>query len=254
MELRQVAEILTRLGFAARGLMYLTIGYMALRLGRTESNEGALQFLNTAAGSIMLGLMSVGFVGYGLWRLLEALLDGENNGRDAKGIAKRIAGAVSGLIHLGFAWTSIRLATQAGQSGKDHTEQSASTAVSLAGDTTILVIGAGILLAVGAYQVVKAIKLTFLKHLTAEAARQTWVAWVGRAGYLSRGAVFVMISLFLWRARNGDLGQVGGLEQALDSFPYQIRYLVAVGLFMFGVFSLVEAMYRRISKRAFGAA
>ena len=43
-------EMLTRVGFAARGIMYLTIGYLALRTGRSEDGIGALSFLDSGAG------------------------------------------------------------------------------------------------------------------------------------------------------------------------------------------------------------
>jgi hypothetical protein len=93
---------LTRIGFASRGVMYLLIGYLALRTGRTEDGSGALGYLTSGAGKALLVLMALGFLAYALWRLSEALLDSEGHGSDAKGYAVRLGGAVSGLIHLGL--------------------------------------------------------------------------------------------------------------------------------------------------------
>jgi hypothetical protein len=245
-------EAMARLGFAARGLMYMAVGYMALELGRATGNTGALSFLESAGGGLLLGVMAVGFFGYGLWRLADAFLDSSGKGTDAQGIAKRAGGAVSGLIHLALAFVSIKLAfgspSSGGSGGSSGAETGASTALSLPFGGVLLTIAALLLFAVGAYQLIKAIKLGFLKHLEPEACRYTWVHWLGRAGFLARGIVFVTSAIFLWRAaEQARASAAGGTEQVLESLPDWLRFLVAAGLFLFGVFSLVEARYRRIN-------
>ncbi|MDE0879206.1 MAG: DUF1206 domain-containing protein [Sphingomonas bacterium] len=247
-------EAMARLGFAARGLMYIAVGYLALKLGRTTDNTGALKFIESAGGSVLLGVMALGFVGYGVWRLSDAVLDSEGRGNDAKGIAKRIGGAVSGAVHLAFAWVSARLAfgtssAGTGGGGAGGAEQGASTALSLPFGGVLLMIGAALLFGVGAYQIVKAYKLGFLKHLDPKAARYEWVHWLGRIGFAARGIVFVMSAVFLWRAAEAsNADAAGGTEQALDAFPPWLRLMVAGGFFLFGVFSLVEARYRQINE------
>ena len=52
---------LTRLGFASRGLLYLVIGFLILRTGRTEDTSGALSVLAEGGGRILLALMIAGF-------------------------------------------------------------------------------------------------------------------------------------------------------------------------------------------------
>jgi hypothetical protein len=256
-------EAMARLGFAARGLMYMAIGYLALRLGQTTDNTGALTFIESAGGGIVLAIMALGFIGYGVWRLADAALDSEGRGTDAKGIAKRVGGAVSGVIHLAFAWVSIKLALGTGGSagqaasgsasgsggGSGGAEQGAATALSLPFGGVLLMIAAALLFGVGAYQIVKAVKLGFLKHLDPAASRYEWVHWLGRIGFTARGIVFAMSAVFLWRAAaasNADAA--GATEQALDAFPPWLRFLVAGGFFLFGVFSLVEARYRKINE------
>jgi hypothetical protein len=58
-------EMFTRIGFAARGLMYVVIGYLALRFGQAESGEGALATLAEGSGKLLLGIMALGFAAYG---------------------------------------------------------------------------------------------------------------------------------------------------------------------------------------------
>ncbi len=239
---------LARIGFAARGLLYVAIGYLALRLGKASDQNEALSWIAGTGGKFVLAVMAIGFLGYGAWRLLDAAFDGEGAGSTPKGIAKRLGGGVSGLIHLGFAFVATKLVFDMPHGGGDGAEQGASMALSFPGGAVALMVFAGLLLVVGAYQLVKAVKLGFLTHLDAAVATKPWIAWVGRIGYLARGIVFVLTALFTWRA--GDehrSAAAGGTAEAIDYLPDSLRIVVAAGFVLFGVFSLVEAGFRRIN-------
>src|SRR5829696_4971094 len=80
----------TRIGFAARGLLYLLVGYLALRLGRAEDAAGALDYLQSRTGGMVLGGLAVGFAFYGAWRLLDAVLDTQAKGSELKGVIGRV--------------------------------------------------------------------------------------------------------------------------------------------------------------------
>src|SRR3712207_4461146 len=125
--------LLTRIGFAARGLLYLVIGYLALKLGRAEDAGGALEHVSREAGGLVLGLLALGFVAYGLWRVADAILDTQGKGNDAKGIAGRLAGGLSGIIHFGLAFTAVKLASGSGSGGdsSNSAESGAATAMGL---------------------------------------------------------------------------------------------------------------------------
>jgi hypothetical protein len=243
-------ETLTRAGFAARGIMYMLIGYLALKTGRSAGSGGALEYLASGAGKFLLAAMALGFLGYGIWRLSEALLDTEGNGADGKGIALRAAGFLSGLIHLGLAFYAAQLAFGAGggEGSSSGAEQGAATALSLPGGEALLLAAGAVLLLTGVFQIVKAAKLSFLRHLDKRAANEAWVQWSGRLGYAARGLVFVAAAYFLWRAgsRNSS-AEAADTGDALMSFPETLQMMIAAGLFLFGLFSLVEARYRRIN-------
>ena len=242
-------EIATRAGFAARGIMYLLIGYIALRTGRSAGGGDALDYIDSGAGKIVLAAMAMGFLAYGVWRMSEALLDTEANGEDLKGVAVRIGGFVSGLIHLGLAFYSARLASgTGGGSAEGGAEQGAATMLSLPGGQTLLTVAAILALATGLYQLVKAAKLGFLRHLDPRAGGKAWVRWSGRLGYAARGIVFIIVAYFLWVAgREASAEQAAGTGDALEMLPPTLQAIVASGLFLFGLFSLVEARYRRIN-------
>ncbi len=242
-------ETLTRLGFAARGLLYIVIGYVTLRTGHAADNAEALSFLQGGVGNVLLYVMAMGFAAYGLWRLLEAWFDSEGHGTQARGIAVRIGGAISGLVHLALCFSAIRLARRAGaSSGEQSATDGASTALGLPGGELLLTLAAVAITVTGLYQLVKAVKADFLKHLHPDAAHKEWALWLGRLGYAARGIVFVAIGLFLWKAaQSADASRAVGMEQAIEAFPSALRMVIAGGLVFFGLYSLVEAAYRRIN-------
>jgi len=243
-------EALTRLGFAARGVMYILIGFLALKLGRAEDGTGILEYLASGAGRFLLALMAVGFAFYALWRLSEALVDSEGHGSDAKGLAVRAGGVVSGIIHLGLgAYAAMLAATgPAGGGGADTTREGAEATLALPGGWMLLSVAALLLALTGAYQLVKAVRGDFLTYLDRKAAQQPWVKWIGRAGYAARGVVFLIMGWSLWRAgREARASSAQDMGDALGALPGGLALAVAAGLLLFGLFSLVEARYRRIT-------
>lgn len=230
--------------------MYFLIGYFAFSVGRAEDGASVLSHLDSGAGKFLLALMALGFLGYGIWRLSEAVVDTEGHGTDAAGIAARVGGAASAAIHLGLAMTALTLALGSGdqRSGSGSTEQGAATALSLPGGQLGLTIVGALLILTGLLQLMKAARADFLRHLDQQAARQTWVMWTGRTGYAARGVVFAIMGFFLLQAaRSSEASQAGDMGEALTSLPDTLQKVVAAGLFLFGLFSLVEARFRRIN-------
>lgn len=239
---------LARIGFAARGVMYLLIGLLALWSGRSEDGAGALQPLGSGLGRILLAVMALGFLGYALWRLAEAAVDAEGKGEDAKGVILRLGGAISGLVHLSLFAAAAKLALGNGGGGSSGARQSAATALDLPGGALLLGAAALGLAVTGIVQLVRAAKASFLKNLDSRAAKRAWVEWLGRAGYAARGIVFLMIGWFLLSAATEhDAAEAGGIGAALESLSPDLRTAVAAGLLLFGLFSLVEARFRRIA-------
>ena len=247
MGMNSIMVSLTRAGFAARGIMYATIGLLALRSGRAEDGAGALELLQQGAGKTLLAAMAVGFLGYGFWRLSEAAIDTEGHGTDAKGLAVRTGGAISGVVHLGLSWIAATLVL-GGEGGGDGAHTGAAAALRIPGGWALLGVAAGALALVGAYQILRAAKGGFLRRLDRRVASQSWVLWMGRCGYGARGIVFLIMAWFLWKAASQTRASAaGGVGEALASLPEGLRMGVAVGFLLFGLFSLVESRYRRIN-------
>jgi hypothetical protein len=241
---------LTRLGFAARGLLYLVIAWLIVRTGRTEDVSGALSYLGAGGGRILLMVIAAGLIGYGLWRLADAALNIENHEPDTKGLAKRVGSGASGLIHLFLAWQAIgiiRGTNQASDGSGGGAEQGARTALELPGGPLLLLLAGVILLGVGVFQLVKAAKASFCETLDRRVADEAWVKWAGRLGYAARGTVFLISGFFLLQAGlDAQASEAGGMEEALAWLTSPWDVIVGLGLAAFGLFSLVEARYRVI--------
>lgn len=241
--------LLTRIGFAARGLLYLIIGYLALKLGRTEDAGGALEHVSREAGGLVLGALALGFVAYGIWRITDAIFDTQDKGRDAKGIAGRLAGALSGLIHLGLAFTAAKLALggRSGGDSSDSAESGAAAAMSLPGGDLLLYAAAAILAVAGVAQLGIAFTRGFCKHLSPQAKDRWWVIAAGLGGHAARGIIFLAAAWLVFNAtRHHQAEEAGALGDALLSLPDGLSAAVAAGLCLFGLYSLIEARYRII--------
>ena len=83
---------LVQLGFAARGVVYVLIGYLALSTaGGDKGPEGAFNWLQDAPlGIPVLYLAALGLLAYALYRLSSLVFDVDNHGTDGKGVAYRI--------------------------------------------------------------------------------------------------------------------------------------------------------------------
>ncbi len=230
--------------------MYLIIGYLALELGRAEDAGGALDWVGGKTGGMALGALAVGFLAYGIWRVADAIFDTQAKGNDAKGIAGRLAGALSGLIHLGLAYSAVKLALGDGSRGGDSSnsaESGAATAMSLPGGEALLFAAAAILAVAGVAQFAIALKRSFCKHLAPEARDRWWVIAAGVGGHAARGVIFLAAGwLVLDAALQQEAEKAGALGDALVSLPGALRAAVAAGLCLFGIYSLIEARYRII--------
>jgi hypothetical protein len=225
------------------------MGYLALKSGRTEDGGGVLAWLASGSGLILLAVMAAGLLAYGLWRLIEAWVDSAGRGTDAKALAERGGGALSGLVHLGLAGlAALHVVGSGGSGGGDSAEAGARTALDLPGGGLMLILVAAALLVTGLVQLGKAWTLDFLKHLGCSGDARLWIGRLGRAGFLARGIVFLIMAWSFWRAGSeGSSSQAGGPAEALSSLPDTLQTLVAAGLLLFGLFSFAEAWFRRIA-------
>ena len=96
---------LARFGMVAKGIVYSLIGILTAMAAfgqgtKTTGSKGALQYIASISfGRILLTILGLGLLGYVFWRMYQALANPKGLAVDYKGIAKRIAYFISGLIY-----------------------------------------------------------------------------------------------------------------------------------------------------------
>lgn len=246
-ELASESRFLTlcRVGFIGRGLLYILIGVLVLQTGRTEDLTGALEYLGRGSGRLLLIAISAGMAAYGLWRLADAAFGMENPGADGKALRKRAAAGFIGLIYLYLSYKGLRVLL-AGRSSDLTAQEQADMVLDLPGGAVVLGLAALVLVVAGLNQLRKAAKCSFLARLDSRAERPL-VKWLGRSGYAARGVIFIVVGVLVGRAAIDEQStDAGGMEQALDLLSGPVLWAVAGGLVLFGLYSILEGLFRRI--------
>ncbi len=241
-------ENFARAGYLARAIVYFLIGYLTLSSGQSEGTASVLTDIrDMPLGTPLLMLTAFGLFGYGLFRAYGAAIDIRDDGEDAKGLAKRIGHAASGITHLILAYLATKIALSGGSSGSGGGgTEAAQNILELPGGSVALgIVGVG-LIGAAINQGVKAATGKFMKLLDVEAPQ--WTAVIGRVGYAARAAVFAALAWQVLDFTFGGERQELSFQAALDSLRDMgwLYDAVAVGLLVFGVFSLIMARYRRI--------
>jgi hypothetical protein len=254
-------RFLARAGLAARGVMYMIIGWIAVEVAFGHSRQqadrtGALHYLaSTPAGGFLLWLLVIGFAGMTLWRLSEALTGspGPSSGKASSRLAAFGKAVVYGVI----AWGVVKYAIGAGSPQSSDTQSVDLTATLMrhqGGQVLVAAIGLA-LIGTGLYLAYKAWRKEFLAELALRQARprtRRAVQWLGEFGGIARGIVFVTAGVFLVVAAvDAQPRQAKGLDSSLRALaatplgPW-LLVLVALGLIMFGAFSCCQARWLRL--------
>lgn len=258
-------ERLARFGYAAKGIVYFIVGLLAAQAafgtgGRTTDTSGALSAIVTQPfGKFLLAIVTIGLIGYSLWRLVQALLDPEHAGQetDAKQIAQRLGYAFSGFAYIGLAFTAVKLILGQGGSNGDTTQDWTARFLSQPFGQWIVGLGGLIVIGIGASMLYQAYKAKFRRELKLREmshTEQTWAERLGRFGISARGIVFALIGIFLIQAAlQSDASRARGLGGALAALAQQpfgpwLLGLVALGLIAYSIYSVVEARYRQIMR------
>jgi hypothetical protein len=250
-------ELFARSGYAARGIVYVVIGWLALLAaiggGRSEDSKGALrEILSQPFGEVMLGLVALGLVGYAGWRLIQAIRDTDRHGSDAKGVAIRSALVVSAVTHLLLAGVAISMIFGIGGGSSGGSDDWTAWLMRQPfGRWLVGLIGAAVI-AAGIAHIWKGWQAKFERYLQMDEATRRTTSPICRFGLIARGVVYAMIGGFLviaaWRADSDQAQGLDGALQTLQEQPYgwALLLVVALGLVAFGLYSMIEAVYRRI--------
>lgn len=267
---RHVEPVLDRVGRIAlvtQGVLYLLIGFLALELAAGHnaakpSQRGALETVaHQPMGRVLLAVLLVGLLAHAGWRLALAARGEPGPDEDSQGVAKRVANVGRAAIYLGFAWVALKLLLL--QPAGDGDTQRRSTARILAwpgGTWVLLAVGLAVAGA-GLWNLSKIVKPRFMDHLDRsrmDEGRTRLVETLGRIGYGGRGMAYLLVSSFLVAAaRQHDAGESRGLDDSMHALK-QTSYgdwalvALAVALFVFGVYRIFDARYRKESETTYG--
>lgn len=246
-----------RMGYGARGIVYLIIGGLALLAalgagGETTDAKGALEeLLSQPLGHALLAAMAIGLFGYAGWRLVQSLLDADGHGTDLKGIVVRAGLFTSAITHSALAFYALTLAigtsfSQGGNGGLAAWLMGQPYGVYLVGAVGVVIIGAGL------SQAWKGASRKYEHRLSIGDRGMSVVSPICAFGLLARGLAFCIVGgLFVYAAVHVDPTEAGGLEDALRWLRSQpagpfLFAAVSVGLIAFGLYSLIEAIWRDI--------
>lgn len=254
-------RFLGRAGFLARGIMYLVVGWIALlvafrKTGQQADKTGALHQLSaTPFGVVALWVLVVGFLGMAIWRLSEAAFGASGAGRPKT--TTRLASLATAVLYAVVAWGVLEYAIGVGSPPSSDQQSVDLTATAMrhpGGRIAVIVIGIAFI-GGGLYVGYQAWRMRFRDDLLlGEMGKRTRriVEWLGRAGGVARGIVFMTAGVFLVvAAAEAQPGQAKGIDSALRTLAQTpggpwLLVLVAIGLVMFGLFSCSETRWRRV--------
>jgi Domain of Unknown Function (DUF1206) len=256
----EAMRLLARAGLAARGVIYMIIGWIAVQIAFGHSRQqadrtGALHSISsTPVGGVLLWLLVIGFTGMALWRLSEALYGAPGSGGSKT--RKRLAALGRAIVYGVIAFGVLKYALGEGSPQSSDTQSVDLTATLLrhpGGQALVVVIGLAFI-GGGLYLAYRAWRKEFRDDVELgpmRARTRRVVEWLGEYGGIARGIVFLTVGIFLVVAAvDAQPRQAKGIDSSLRALaatplgPW-LLVLVAIGLIMFGLFSCCEAKWMR---------
>ena len=259
---RDWRSALGRVGLAARGVLYLVFGVLAFQfaLGDTSSSQvsdrGAIQYVQGQSfGTQLLWVLAIGLAALALWQLVTAVTGDPVKGSEPSDRAMYAFKAVAYGATAVAAFAALGVSGGGGGGGGGG-GQAKATAFLLDlpfGRWLVGAIGVGVV-GYALYTIYKNVLNTQfmrrimthqLDHDTTDAIRKG-----GRWGYGARGTVIGLIGAgFVVAALQHSAEQTRGLGGSLlvlsqQSYGTWLLIATAIGLGLFGLFSMVEARYR----------
>jgi hypothetical protein len=206
------------------------------------------------AGKVAIVVAIIGFIGYALWRLTEAIW-GHTEDDGIKRWGKRGFSLFRAVLYTWFAISAVMLLAGSSGSGSDKTSKEWTARFMEQPFGRYLVIGVGVGFIGAAIGLVwRGITTKFdekLKLGEMSSGMQSAVKKLGLVGNVARGVVFGIVGVFLIVAAvTFDPKKARGLDGSLrtladNGWGQVVLWSVALGLVAYGLYSFAEARYRR---------
>jgi len=255
-------KLLARMGYAAKGAVYLLIGVTAIlvAVGRRNGAEDftgvLIQVFRQPFGEALLTVLAVGLIGYAVWCLIQAVMDTENKGSGVFGIITRLFYAGVGIVYASIAWSAFELLTGTGtvkQGDQPEQRWTARFLILPYGRWIVAIVGLGFVgFCVRELGRAFGDKFHILKTQRTNPTEDELATRIGQTGITARAIVFSIIGFFLMRAAiNFDPKKVRGMAGALNTLAHQphgawLLAILALGLIFYGAYMLFLSWRRRI--------
>lgn len=253
-------EVLARAGYAARGVIYLLIGVLAIRLaegigGARPSQQGALRTIaQQPFGKALLTAMAIGLGGYAVWRLLQALVGhtpeyGQHSAMD------RIGAVGSGIAYAAFCLLAISELRGTASNSSAQTKETTARVMNWPAGRELVAAAGLLFIGIAAYQAYLGLSKKFLTYSkTGEMKPRIRDAFtlVGVVGIVARAVAFLLIGILTVKAaRDYNAREAVGIDGALarltqHTYGTLALIVVACGLIVFGVYSIADSRFRKI--------
>jgi hypothetical protein len=255
-------ERAARLGYVVRGIIYGTMGVLALGLAvgvdsDTTDQRGSLALLGeSVVGRIFMLAVVVSLIAYAGWGLIRAIYDPLHRGSEPAGIASRIGFAWSGLNYAALAVFAAGLLLGGSKSaGGDAVQKMVAWALQLPAGAAIVTVAGVIGILGGLGQFADAYKAGFRKDLKRNQmtrGQRFTVDGLGRFGMVARGVIFGIVGIFVLVAGlhrdAGDAHSFGPAFAAVAREPlgHVLLAIVALGFIALGLHSWANARWVRM--------
>ncbi len=253
---------LTRVGWAAKAVVYGVIGWMAIVLAAGRPTDTDAEYTGIVSlladrwwSRLVLAVVAVGLALYVAFRILSILLI---DTVDLDGWAHRVAFGASAGTYVAIGWSSLEAAVTGFHLDEVSTVERVSASLLSSGPGRLLV-GASAIGALGlaAYFVYKGATRRFLRQLDldgVDGARRRALEWSGAVGWLGRGAVIAVVAVFLIGAAvQADPRDARGLDRALQEVAFSslagaiVTVFVGVLLILYAFFCALSAPNRSLA-------
>lgn len=251
-----------RLGYIVRGIIYGTMGVLALGLavgldsGSTDQRGALIPLGENAVGRLFLLVVIISLLAYSGWGLIRAIYDPLHRGDDPPGIASRIGFAWSGVNYAALAVFAAGILLGGSKSNNgDGVQAIVGWALLLPAGGTIVTVAGVIGILGGLGQFADAYKAGFrrdLKRNQMTRAQRVTVDGLGRFGMVARGVIFGVVGIFVLVAGlHHDAHDAHSFGPAFGAVAHEplghvLLTVVALGFVALGLHSWANARWVRM--------
>lgn len=260
-DLKPWVQRTVRLGYAAKGIIYALIGFLAFRLafgldgGRVTDASGVLRtIVKQPFGLVLIAIIGFAILAYAAWHIFEGIKDTRHKGSNWKGKVERALTIIKAIVYGLIGVEALRLVFGLRGSSADADDYARETMRYPLGDIFLVLVGIGVAV-YGVMELWKAWKAKWDDDFDAARARREvpWLLHIGRFGVGARGVILALMGMGLVNAGFEErAAKARGLAESLltlfsqPSGPWLLGG-VAAGLICFGIFQLLHARYARLA-------